>query len=245
MRIYLDLFLLLNGITQYLLLLITAKIGSLPIRRLRILLAAAAGTIFALLYTIYQFTPLLIFPICALLCLIAFGITRRILHNLVLFSAVSFALCGGVLAIGRASGVGLGKTASPVVFITAFLAAYAFLRIGFRKKGMRTTASTRRCTLYTDTEPIKVKALVDSGMDIFDSQNGISLLFVSNAIFEKLPGKDGTLEVKTVGGIQKLRTKRIPLAEIEATRYKNFLVGESKAAIMAAEDCEGLIGVSI
>ena len=245
MRVYLDLFILLNLLMQYLLLMVTAKIGGLPLRRWRIFLAAAVGTIFSLLHLIFPISPFIVFPASALLCLISFGATRRILHNFVLFIAVSFALCGGVLAIGRASGVGVGKGASPAVFMIAFLCAYAFLRIGFRKKGMRREQKTVSCTLHTDHGEITVRALIDSGMNIFDSENGISLLFIGSNTFEKISGIADTLEVKTVGGIQKIRTKRIPFAKINEKQYKNFLVGESKAAIMAAEDCEALIGVSI
>ena len=109
--IYVDTLFLLNGLIDYLLLLGAARLAGEPLRRLR----SPAGAVPGGLYAVALFLPGLGFlahPLCRLACallmlLAAYGGSRRLVRQGVIFLALSCALGGGVLAIGLLGGRGL------------------------------------------------------------------------------------------------------------------------------------------
>ena len=106
--IYVDTLFLLNAMVDYLLLLASARLAGEPLARLRFLLGAALGG----LYAVAIFLPGLSFlarPPCrlaaaVLMVLAAFWKSRRLLRQVVIFFALSCAFGGGVLAIGLLGG---------------------------------------------------------------------------------------------------------------------------------------------
>ena len=109
--IYVDTLFLLNGVVDYLLLLAAARLAGEPLRRWRFALGAALGG----LYAVAIFLPGLSFlahPLCRaasmlLMLLLAYGGSRRLLRQGVLFVALTCAFGGGVVAIGLLGGTGL------------------------------------------------------------------------------------------------------------------------------------------
>ena len=109
--IYIDTLFLLNALVDYLLLLAAARLAGEPLRRWRFALGAALGGG----YAVAIFLPGLGFlahPLCrvasaALMLLIAYGGSRRLLRQGVLFIALTCAFGGGVVAIGLLGGTGL------------------------------------------------------------------------------------------------------------------------------------------
>lgn len=111
MVIYADVLFLLNAVVDYLLLLVAARGAGAPLRRGRFLLGALIGGA----YAVAMFLPGLsflgggIYPIlfCGWMVLTAYGPTRLLLKQTCIFLAVTFALGGGVLAIGMMDGAAL------------------------------------------------------------------------------------------------------------------------------------------
>lgn len=109
--IYIDTLFLLNAVVDYLLLLASARLAGEPLRRCRFALGAALGGA----YAVALFLPGLGFlahPLCrvgsaVLMLLTAYGGSRRLLRQGVLFAALTCALGGGVVAIGLMGGTGL------------------------------------------------------------------------------------------------------------------------------------------
>ena len=109
--IYVDTLFLLNALVDYLLLLAAARLAGEPLRRWRFALGAALGGG----YAVAIFLPGLEFlahPLCrlasaALMLMVSYGGSRRLLRQGVLFVALTCAFGGGVVAIGLLGGTGL------------------------------------------------------------------------------------------------------------------------------------------
>ena len=109
--IYVDTLFLLNAVIDYLLILAAARLAGEPLRRGRFALGAALGG----MYAVAIFLPGLGFlshPLCrlasaALMMLVSYGGSRRLLRQGVLFIALTCAFGGGVVAIGLLGGTGL------------------------------------------------------------------------------------------------------------------------------------------
>ncbi|MBQ6205654.1 MAG: sigma-E processing peptidase SpoIIGA, partial [Oscillospiraceae bacterium] len=119
--VYIDSVFVLNAATDYLLLLITARLAGLVPRRIRYALAACAGGAYAAAAWVPGWAFLTAMPVkCAAgvgVCLIAFGTEEKLGRLTVLFFAVSCALAGGVTALGAAG-------ADATAFLLAALGAW-------------------------------------------------------------------------------------------------------------------------
>ena len=109
--IYIDTLFLLNALVDYLLLLAAARLAGEPMRRWRFALGAGLGGV----YAVAIFLPGLSFlahPLCrlasvALMMVVSYGGSRRLLRQGLLFVALTCAFGGGVVAIGLLGGTGL------------------------------------------------------------------------------------------------------------------------------------------
>lgn len=118
--IYVDTLFLLNAMVDYLLLLAAARLAGEPLARLRFLLGALLGGG----YAVAIFLPGLAFlrhPLCrgaaaVLMLLAAYGGSRRLVRQGVIFLALSCAFAGGVLAVGLMGGQGLALGRSGVIY---------------------------------------------------------------------------------------------------------------------------------
>ena len=183
--IYVDTLFLLNALVDYLLLLAAARLAGEPLRRLRFLAGAALGG----LYAAALFLPGLAFlahPLCrlaaaALMLVTAYGGSRRLLRQGLLFLALTCAFGGGVVAIGllgnRGLTLGNGVFYSPLDLKTVLLSAagcYGALTLVFRRIGRHTAAGgelvSARLTL--GERAVTFPALVDTGNTLADPVSG-------------------------------------------------------------------------
>lgn len=106
--VYVDSVFILNGVMDYLLLLVTARLAGIPLRRRRYLLAALAGAAYAVAVFLPGMGFLSAPPVKAaagvLMALIAYGGETRLARLTLLFFALSCALAGSVLALGLLAG---------------------------------------------------------------------------------------------------------------------------------------------
>ena len=112
--VYVDSVFVLNGLMDYLLLLVTARLAGIPLRRRRYLLAALAGAAYAVAVFLPGMGFLSAPPVKAaagvLMALIAYGGEARLARLTLLFFALSCALAGSVLALGLLAGGGVPVT---------------------------------------------------------------------------------------------------------------------------------------
>ena len=184
--IYVDTLFLLNAIVDYLLLLGAARLAGEPLRRLRFLMGALLGGG----YAVALFLPGLGFlahPLCraacaALMLLISYGGSRRLLRQGVIFLALTCAFGGGVMAIGLLGGQGLalgdrGVFYTPLDLKMVLLSAagcYAVLTLVFRRVGRHTAASGELVSVRLDlgARSARLTALVDTGNTLTDPVSG-------------------------------------------------------------------------
>lgn len=135
--IYADELFLINFITDYLILLTTAKVCALRPSRLRMLLGAALGGAYALLAVIFYPRLFSLLPVKlifgGLTAFIAFWGEARFVRTALCFFAVSAAFGGAVLAVSFLS----GRSYSPIVLelkilVPAFCLSYAVISLLFR-----------------------------------------------------------------------------------------------------------------
>ena len=179
--IYVDTLFLLNAVVDYLLLLAAARLAGEPLRRLRFALGAGLGG----LYAVAIFLPGLEFlshPLCraasALLMMVAaYGGSRRLLRQGLLFVALTCAFGGGVVAIGLLGGTGLalgnGVFYSALDLKVVLLSAavcYAVLTLFFQRLGRHSAASGELVSARVELgeKSISFTALVDTGNTLTD-----------------------------------------------------------------------------
>ena len=183
--IYIDTLFLLNALVDYLLLLAAARLAGEPLRRGRFALGAALGG----LYAVAIFLPGLGFlahPLCrlasaALMLLAAYGGSRRLLRQGVLFLALTCAFGGGVVAIGLLGGTGLalgnGVFYSALDLKVVLLSAavcYGVITLVFQRLGRHSAASGElaRVRLRLGERWTDLTALVDTGNTLADPATG-------------------------------------------------------------------------
>lgn len=183
--IYIDTLFLLNALVDYLLMLAAARLAGEPLRRGRFALGAALGG----LYAVAIFLPGLGFlahPLCrlasaALMLLAAYGGSRRLLRQGVLFLALTCAFGGGVVAIGLLGGTGLalgnGVFYSALDLKVVLLSAavcYGVITLVFQRLGRHSAASGElaRVRLRLGERWVELTALVDTGNTLTDPATG-------------------------------------------------------------------------
>ena len=183
--IYVDTLFLLNGVIDYLLLLAAARLAGEPLLRWRFALGGALGG----MYAVAIFLPGLGFlahPLCRLASLVlmlvtAYGGSRRLLRQGLLFVALTCALGGGVVAIGLLGGTGLalgnGVFYSALDIKVVLLSAavcYGVITLVFQRIG-RHSATDRELVplrLRLGREQVVLTALVDTGNPLTDPASG-------------------------------------------------------------------------
>lgn len=183
--IYVDTLFLLNALVDYLLLLAAARLAGEPLRRRRFALGGALGGG----YAVAIFLPgcsFLAHPLCriasaALMLVAAYGGSRRLLRQGILFVALTCAFGGGVVAIGLLGGTGL--TLGNGVFYSALdlkvvllsaAACYGVLTLVFRGLARYSAADGELVDikLSLGERTASLTALVDTGNTLTDPVSG-------------------------------------------------------------------------
>ncbi len=174
--IYADSVFLLNFTIDYLLLLATGKICTLPLRRGRMALGAVWGGVYALCSTLWpEFFALATLKILSgLACAaIAYGGKGRFPRTAVVFFAVSAAFGGTLYALAGLGGGSLENGAilglSSRTLILSFAICYAALSLVFRGMGRRSEREVKEVELKLRGSTVSFTALQDTGNELLDT----------------------------------------------------------------------------
>ncbi|MGI5963201.1 MAG: sigma-E processing peptidase SpoIIGA [Lawsonibacter sp.] len=203
--IYVDTLFLLNTGVDYLLLLCAARLAGEPLHRIRFALGAGMGG----LYAVAIFLPGLGWfshPLCRAasalgMLLIAYGGSRRLLRQGILFVGLSCAFAGGVVAISLLGGEGLalgdkGVLYSPMDLKIVLLSAagcYGVLSVVFRQAGRHSVSSGELlpAKIYLEGRCVQVLALVDTGNTLTDPASGRPVMVAEGECLKELfPGEN-------------------------------------------------------
>lgn len=180
MVVYGDVLFLLNLFLDYGLLLATGKIAACPFVRLRLLLGALFGAVYAELVFVPGLQFLAALPIRlasgVVMLLIAYGGERRFFHLLLVFAGVSAALGGAVLALTTVGGATLyrGMVTTGADLEAVLLAGSVgciLLTVLFRRKASRLRRQDfAEICLSLGECTTTFRALVDTGNSLADRQ---------------------------------------------------------------------------
>ncbi len=184
--VYADEMFLLNLIINYFIILATAKLCALPLKRLRFALSATVGALYSvsLLFASLQFlaSPILKLALGFLMTIIAFGVEIKLIKPFLAFLAVSAAFGGAVFAAsllaGQNFGDGLYINASMRVLALSFAACYFVLTIVFKRFAKRRTREIRSVKVTLCGRTAEFKALRDTGNELYDPLSGLPVMVV-------------------------------------------------------------------
>lgn len=200
--IYIDRLFALNLILDYLLVLCSARLCGIRLRRGRYLLSALLGAFYAALSLLpeLRFLSSAAVKLCAgaLMALIAFGGEDKLWRCCLVFFAVSVLFGGAVWAIsmqnGGRSGSGLYIPVSMPVLVISFGLIYAVLSFVFRRSVKTADVCISQAHIEFMGRSIELRCLHDSGNSLFDPVSGSSVLIApADALSPLFPGLEEML----------------------------------------------------
>jgi stage II sporulation protein GA (sporulation sigma-E factor processing peptidase) len=196
--IYIDSLFFINLIIDYFILLATAKLCGLVLRRLRFGLAAALGGLWSVLTVVPGFgffgDALMKLALSVAMVLVAFGGERRFLRNWAAFLLLSAAFGGAVWAASMLGGVprGTGRTV-PVslrVLIFSFGACYAAVCLLFRRAAKKREREVHMIFISLGDRFAHFPALRDTGNELYDPMSGMHVCVAEKkALASLFPGE--------------------------------------------------------
>ncbi len=188
--IYLDMLFAVNTLMDYLLLLASARMAGEPLHRGRMLLAGIFGGLYAgaslLVGGVLDHVAVKL-SAAVLMVLIGLGGAARLLRQTMIFFFLSFALGGGVLAIGTLGKSGMAAQGGvirtgmdlKVVLLSAAI-CYAFVTLVTRRTARHAgkRGELVRSVLVIGDRQIDFTALVDTGNTLTDPASGRGVLEV-------------------------------------------------------------------
>lgn len=196
--VYVDEMFLLNLAINYFILLATAKLCALPIRRLRFALSASLGALFSvsLLYEAMQFlaSPVMKLLLGFVMSIVAFGVENGILKRFCAFLALSAAFGGAVYGVTLLAGSSLEDgffvSISMRVLLLSFAACYFLLTLVFRRLGARQSRRLVEVDLQLCGKTVKFMALSDTGNELWDPISNLPVMVMDGQAAGKLlPGE--------------------------------------------------------
>ena len=187
--IYLDSLFGLNLLIDYCLVLVSARVCGVVLRRWRYALAALIGALYAALMVLPGFgwlaNGMMKLALGAAMALIAFGGEAHLVRCTVVFFAVSAAFGGAVYAASMLAGVSPGSgalvTVSGRVLALSFAACYAAVSLVFRRRVRAADREVRTVTVTLAGRSVTLRALRDSGNDLHDPVSGLPAAVVERA----------------------------------------------------------------
>lgn len=182
--VYVDDMFLLNLVINYFILLATAKLCALPLKRWRFTISAAFGALYSVLTLLPSLSFLSALPmkLCLgfFMTLISFGGARRIFRPFVAFLCVSAAFGGAVYGASLLAGAdpvtGLYINPSMRVLAISFAVCYLCLTLVFKQLARRRRRQTMDAVIILGAKEAKLKVLRDTGNELFDPLSGLPIM---------------------------------------------------------------------
>lgn len=237
MIVYGDVLFVLNLLLDYGLLLAVAKIAGTAFVRLRLLLGALFGAVYALLVFVPQFRFLSAFPVRLLMCgamvAVAFGFCPGYLRLLFVFCAVSAALGGGVLALTTVGSATLYRgvvTSGADLTAVLLVGSAGCIVMGFLFRRWGSGVSYADIEVTLGGRSTRFRALVDTGNTLTDRNNGRVIVADWQVVGQLLPGFTQADAQLPGGGFERW-SGRLGASRVRLLSYRT--VGTSDGLLLA------------
>lgn len=206
--IYVDELVVTNLLVDYLLLVVTARIAGTPVRRLRALLAAGVGAVYALTAALsggrILTSAALKAAVGTAMALTVFGVSAGTVRVTLLFFALSSAFAGAVMAGAMVRGQGIRGAAigavSPLTLLLVFGVLYALFTAAFGVLGRRRlVGGTSDLTLTRGGRSVTVTALLDTGNSLRSPFSGKPVTVCALPAVEPLLSKEAVHILRSEG----------------------------------------------
>lgn len=181
--IYIDRLFVLNFIIDYLILLGSARICGIFMRRRRYIAAALLGGIYAAVSVLPGMTLLASAPakliFAALMSFIAYRGEQRFLRCLLVFLAVSALFGGALWALSMGGGTVQTLPLSFSTLLVSFLLIYGLLSLIFRRSLKAADKRISAVLLRHSGNELRFFALRDSGNSLWDPISGAGVIVIS------------------------------------------------------------------
>lgn len=222
--LYVDEMFLLNLIVNYFILLATAKLCALPLKRARFGASAALGSAYSVLLLLPEFgslaSPVMKLVLGFVMTLAAFGAKGKLIKPFLAFLAVSAAFGGAVFAASLLAGAqiddGLYINASLKVLALSFAACYCVLTLVFNRFGKRAKHEIRTVKLAFHGKTSEFYALRDTGNSLYDPISGLPVMVVGLDQISRL------LDEKCVAALTKSAAEFMETLSGDATLRARF-----------------------
>jgi stage II sporulation protein GA (sporulation sigma-E factor processing peptidase) len=184
--VYVDEMFFLNLAIDYFIILATAKLCALPLRRIRFGISAFVGALYSVLLLLptFQFlaSPVMKLVLGFLMTILAFGVEIKLFKAFLAFLAVSAAFGGAVYAASLLAGNntddGLYIRASMKVLLLSFALCYFVLTLVFKRFGKKSAREIHEVKVTLCGRSAQFKALRDTGNGLYDPISGLPVMIV-------------------------------------------------------------------
>ena len=239
--VYIDTLFLINFTVDYLMLLLTAKICSVPARRWRIAVSAAAGGVYAVLAVFDSLSflrnPFVKVAVGVAMVLTVFGGKKELMREIFIFFAVSAAAGGAIVALSffRTGGITGGALFVPVdlkLLLFSFLVIYPVLTLVFRRTAKRRkSGGIVTLTISAGGRSIRLRALVDTGNSLTDPMTGNPVIVTGPGTLQTLFSQkiqnliqNGENPVKTMESLYGAGERRFSLIPYKAVGIESGML---------------------
>lgn len=178
--VYVDELFLLNLGVDYFLLLGTARVCALPLRRVRFALAAAFGSLWCCVSLLPGFvwlgTAAMKTVLALAMCLTAFGRDAKLWRSFAVFLGLSVMFGGAVWAAGLRRGVwrtdGRLVRLDMRVLLLSFALCWAGVSLVFRRSARKAERELHELTVWHGGRSVHIRALRDTGNELYDPLTG-------------------------------------------------------------------------
>ena len=261
MTIYIEYAIADNLIIDYLLLKGSAQLLRLKTRRLFLFLSAALGTVFAVMFPLFNiakaYSFLLKIACAALMCLTAarHRSARDYFLYFNVFLLITFIAGGAAYGILYLTGINYSvetyyQAKALPVGITVFI-AYLFVILikSFTKKiadGAIVACGLIDCEIVIKGVPFKVKAFYDSGNFLEDKKTGLPVIVADKKTFKKISEKVLMIKRSDLSVVSAGSRFYLPLYKIDYVRIKLKKHTYLKDAVLAvSEKMSGISGADV
>lgn len=244
MVIYVDSLILLNLIVNYLLLLAAAKISGVIFSRIRLLLAAAFGALYAaaVLFPGFYFLSGLAGKtvMCFVMTSIAFGLNKKTVKLALMTWGISLAFAGAAIVVSLMGGNLLANISVlyvPVDMKTLLLvtaAVYVVLSYVYKKTASRFSRSLGIAEISALGNQVHLKYLSDTGNSLTDPMTNAPVTVATMDVLKRISGVEPDNDPVML--LQKLKS-RYPEAK---TRLIPFSTIGNSGGLMLALKCESI-----